>query len=284
MCSEWRQQENVMALDRKKLQKKRAKKAAKRKAVVAAKKPPMISGRLSAGGRALSLAVSSPIHECLVAEELFDAGMGTVVMSRSMPDGRVGVSFFLLDVFCLGVKNAYFLAMPQDEYDYRLDTIRENETLQPVLPSFVRKLVEETEAYARNLGFSPHPDYQSAKKIFADIDATTCTDSFSFGKDGKPFFIAGPNDTPKKIEKILATLTKCCGPDGFDYMVGLQEVFDLDLEDENDMEDENDNEDDAAIEVEFVDIKEEVDIQEEKEKKRGFSLLRPSRWRSLFSK
>ena len=271
-----------MALNSKKLQKKRAKKAAKRKAIVAAKKTPMISGRLSTSPRALSLAVSSPLHECLVAKELFPAGIGTAVVSRSMPDGRIGASFFLLDVFCLGVKNAYFVAMPQEEYDYRLDTIASNETLQPVLPSFVRKLVEETEAYARDLGFSPHPDYQDAKKIFADIDATTCTDSFTFGKNGKPFFITGPHDTPKKIEKILATLTNRCGPGGFDYMVGLQDVFDLDMEDEDDMEDDLDmeDEDDEVIEVEFADVEEE-----EKEKKRGFSRIQPMQWyRSLFSK
>lgn len=65
-----------MALDRKKLQKKRAKKAAKRKTIVAAKKTAEISGRVATGGRALSLALTSPIHECLVAKELFDTGLG----------------------------------------------------------------------------------------------------------------------------------------------------------------------------------------------------------------
>jgi hypothetical protein len=245
-----------MALDRKKLQKKRAKKAAKRKAVVASKKTPVISGRVSSGGKALSLAMSSPIHECLMAEELFDGGMGTVVVSRSMPEGRIGASFFLLDVFCLGVKNAYFLAMPHDEYDYRLDTIKFNESLNPVPPSYARKLVEETEAYARDLGFEPHRDYQDAKKIFADIDAAACTDSFTFGKDGKPFFIAGPNDTPKKIEKIFETLTKRCGPGGFDYLVGLEDEFIEEDEFELDVEDEFDFADDETIEVEFTDLDE----------------------------
>jgi hypothetical protein len=247
-----------MALDRKKLQKKRAKKAAKRKAIVTAKKTPVISGRVATGGRALSLAASSPIHECLVAEELFETGLGTVVVSRSMPDGRIGVSFFLLDIFCLGIKNAYFLAMPQDEYDFQLDTIEFNETLQPVLPSYARKLVEETEAYASNLGFFPHRDYQNAKKIFADIDATTCTESFVFGKEGKPFFIAGPNDSPRKIEGILATLTKRCGPGGFDYLVGLED--DPDEFDEEEafelLEEALEFDEQDPFEVEFVDLDE----------------------------
>jgi hypothetical protein len=115
----------------------------------------------------------------------------------------------------------------------------------PIHPTYARKLVEGAEAYARELGFGPHPDYQLAKRIFADIDATACPTSFSFGKDGKPFFIVGPNDSPKKVKKILDTLTKCCGPDGFRYLVGVGEaeefaVEDSELEDEESFEEEED--------------------------------------------
>jgi hypothetical protein len=232
-----------MAIDPRKLQKKRAKKAAKRKAVVAAKKAAGGSGSFLAGGRSIALATGAPIHECLMPEEMFETGMGTVVVSRSLPNGQIGASFFLLDVFCLGVKNAYFLAMSPEEYDYRLGTIGQNETLTPIHPTCARKLVERAEAYARDLGFAPHPDYQLAKRIFADIDAAACPTSFTFGKDGKPFFIAGPNDTPKKVQKILNTLTKRCGPDGFHYMVGIGGELDFD--------------DDEEIEVEYEELEEE---------------------------
>ncbi|MFQ5825644.1 MAG: hypothetical protein ACE5JB_16520, partial [bacterium] len=74
-------------------------------------------------------------------------------------------------------------------------------------------------AYAKDLGFSPHPDYRIANKILGDIDPDVCPMSFEFGKDGKPFFIAGPYDTPKKCKMIMDTLTKRCGQDGFHYMV-----------------------------------------------------------------
>ena len=216
-----------MALSQKQRQKKRAKKAAKRKSAATAKKA---LGGLFGGARQMALAVNSPIHECLIARELFEAGMGTVVVSRSLPNGDLGASFFLLDVYCLGVKNAYFLNMPPEEYEVRLSAVSQNETLTVIHPTCARKLVEGAEAYARDLGFSPHPDYQVAKRIFGDIDALACPQSFPFGKDGKPFFIAGPTDTPKRIEKILNTLTKRCGPDGFHYMVGLGEEADFDDE------------------------------------------------------
>ena len=219
-----------MALDPRKRQKKLAKKAAKRKAAVAAKKATGGPSGLLVGAGQVALAASAPVHQCLMPQELFETGMGTVIVSRALPNGRIGASFFLLDVFCLGVKSAHFMAMSHEEYDYKLGEIGQNETLTPIHPACARKVVEQAEAYARDLGFAPHPDYQLAKRIMGDIDAAACPTSFTFGKDGKPFFIAGPSDTPARIEKIMATLTKRCGPDGFHYMVGMGGELDFDDE------------------------------------------------------
>ena len=69
------------------------------------------------------------------------------------------------------------------------------------------------------LGFPPHPDYQRARRIYGDIEATACLEHFVFGKNGKPFFMSGPSDTPARCRKIFDTLTKRCGPDGFHFVV-----------------------------------------------------------------
>jgi hypothetical protein len=236
-----------MALDQKKLQKKRAKKAAKRKAILAGKKTAQ-PGILAVGKRAMTLAATAPIHQCWMGEQMFTSGMGTVIISRVMPDGRIGTAFFLLDVYCLGVKNAYFLPMSRDQYKYRLDDLAFNETITPIQPAYARKLVEGAEAYARDLGFSPHSDYQLAKQIMNDINAAECSTQFTFGKDGQPFFIAGPHDTPKRIDKILATLNRRCGPNGFHYLLPLGGPLDFDDAD-------FDDDDDDALEVEFTEEK-----------------------------
>ena len=46
--------------------------------------------------------------EALRSATLFDSGCGHLVVSRFKGDGRVEAGFFLLDVFCLGVKDAGF--------------------------------------------------------------------------------------------------------------------------------------------------------------------------------
>jgi hypothetical protein len=154
---------------------------------------------------------------------LFDIGLGTVVISRAMPNGNFGVGFFLLDVYCLGAKNAHFTVATPDEYAYRLEKISVHEELENIHPACTRKLIEESIAYAKYLGFKPHPDYFIAKKIFGDIDSNTCPVKFEFGRDGKPFYASGPSDTPEKSRKIIDQLMKKCGPDGFNYIGNIGE-------------------------------------------------------------
>ncbi len=79
--------------------------------------------------------------------------------------------------------------------------------------------VEDGIAFAKNIGFEPHKDYKYANKLFGDVDATDCTETFTFGKDGKPYYISGPYDSQQKIDKIQQTLMKNCGEGNFDFMV-----------------------------------------------------------------
>jgi hypothetical protein len=210
-----------MSLDEKKRQKKLAKKAAKRKAKLSDRKDSHISG--SAGTQDIALALNSPVHECIIPEGLFEVGIGNILISRKMPGGKVAFSIFLLDVYCLGVKNAYFFIMSQSEYDDKIKSIKQNADFESLSPECVRKLVESAEAYARALGFNPHPDYHTARNIFGDIDAEKCPMQFEFGKDGRPLFISGPNDSHAKCMKIMETLTKSCGPGKFQYMIGVNQ-------------------------------------------------------------
>ena len=41
-------------------------------------------------------------------------------------------------------------------------------------------------------------------------------------KDGKPWFIAGPHDTPSRCRQVLGTLEKSCGSGRFEYIVPVE--------------------------------------------------------------
>ncbi len=207
-----------MALSEKQKQKKRQQRAQKRKKVAAARQP------LSMAGSARAMAkfyARFPVHEVLCPGDLDDVGIGNLLLSRKRPDGLLGVSFFLVDKRCLGVKDAFFREMEEEEYFAAKQSALYSRPVEPVAmhPACLRKLVESAVDYARDLGFPPHQDYAAAQEIFGDIDASACPTRFEFGVEGKPLFIAGPNDSFAKSRRIIKQLEKRCGPG--DYVTWL---------------------------------------------------------------
>ena len=167
----------------------------------------------------IALAANAPIHECLVPANLFERGIGNLVFSRSLPEGRMALAMFLLDVFCLGVKDTFFAVVGRDEYDRRLRSWRESESLQRIDPACLRKLVEGGVVYARELGFNPHADYVVVHKIFGDVEAAACPSHFQYGHAGKPFYISGPHETPTQVRTIVDQLQRRLGSGNFEYLV-----------------------------------------------------------------
>ena len=176
-------------------------------------------GEAGAMAPQIATAANAPIHEALVPAKLFELGMGNLVFSRSLPDGRIALAVFLLDIFCLGVKNAFVAIVARDEYAKRLRSWSPTEILQPMQPTCFRKLVEGGVAYAHELGFNPHVDYDVARQIFGDVQATDCPTHFEYGHDGKPFYISGPHETAAQVRNIMEHLERRLGPGNFDYLV-----------------------------------------------------------------
>jgi hypothetical protein len=161
-----------------------------------------------------------PIHEALVSKKLFEIGMGHLVFSRVLPDGRIAIAAFLLDVYCRGVKDAFVSMLSKGEYAVQRNKWNSDEGLEPVEPACFRKLVEGGVAYARDLGFSPHEDYAVARQLLGDVLATECSKTFTYGRDGKPFYVSGPHDTAERVEDDLEQLEERVGRGNFDFLVG----------------------------------------------------------------
>lgn len=211
-----------MTLNAKSLQKKRAKKAAKRKQAQKS-----ASGLAGLFGFAQEWAAAShaPVADVWVPAQLFDRGIGSVWLSRALPDGDYAITSFLLDTYCLGVKDALYQIVDARKYAELMEQIQHSPDapLQREHPAYVRKLVERAEAYARDLGFEPHKDYKVAKLLFGDIEAGSCPASFTFGQDGKPLYYAGPHDSPTFQRRVIRQLEKRCGAEGYHFLTSMPE-------------------------------------------------------------
>lgn len=209
-----------MAIDPRKRQKKLERKKAKDKA---RHKGLAVRPATSAAHR-FERTAHGRVIDAFVAGDLWEQGIGNVTLVRELGADRVAFACFLVDIFCLGVKDVFFDVVSRGEYVRTLrDKLDRDLGIEQQTPEFLRKLVEESVAYARSLGLDPHADYQQARIIFGDIDASACTEEFKFGREGKPCFISGPHDTPARCARIVRTLTEQCGEGNFDMVLQVSD-------------------------------------------------------------
>jgi hypothetical protein len=181
-------------------------------------------GRLAlTGDRArMELAVDHgwPVVHARVGTTIWTEGIGMAVMARRGPQGTHVVSVFLIDAWCLGVKEAFVWVGEEAAAREKLREVWQRDPeASDQSPAYIRKLVEEAIGYSLELGLAPHPGCLLAQMIFGDIDPDECEDEFEFGKEGQPFFVAGPYDSEAHRRHIVDTLHKSCGPDGFHFVL-----------------------------------------------------------------
>lgn len=194
---------------------KRAKKAQRRKQVVAQKRRAE-EFEASLPARVLR-AAHTPIQHCYLTESLFDIGVGTLVLARGATPYHLALSTFLIDVFCLGIKDVMFKPVEREVLERYIAMADAGSPMVSVDPSYARKLLRELAAWSQAIGFAPHQDFATVERIFGDVSADSSEAVFRFGRDGKPFYIPGPSDTVPLIRRRMGQLQKLLGDDGFGF-------------------------------------------------------------------
>jgi len=140
------------------------------------------------------------------------AGIALVLVARAARHDRVSVCGYLVDTFCLGVKNAI-----GPEKMHRRDVLGFVRTYFAAFPApalrapieLARHLVHGAVTFAAALGFEPHPDFAAVRGHLGDL-GEPC--AITFGRRGRPLYVAGPHDDPTRV---MRTLEASVGRDGF---------------------------------------------------------------------
>ncbi len=205
-------------MSKKHVQQKRAAKAARRKKLLTERRKAAIAeSQISLATRIRRMA-GAPIHSCLISEALSELGKGYLLLARKAADGRMAMATFLLDLYCLGVKDVILRVDEPSEIESFIEAVGEVQPMIAIEPTRARKLLHDLVAWSRSIGLAPHPDYAAAEPLFGDVPADPGDASFPFGQDGKPFLMPGPDDTPARIRKWIEALRRTVGDGGFDYM------------------------------------------------------------------
>ena len=148
---------------------------------------------------------------------LWEQGIGNCLIARQLPDGRIAFANFLVDTYCLGVKDAFCEIVSLGQYRNLKAEVDNVGRLKAVPPEQFAKFIFDAIDYAADIGFEPHRDFYPAELLLEGIDTSACTEQFEFGKDGKPFYIQGPNDSPSRAAAIMKKVQR----DGGHYLISL---------------------------------------------------------------
>jgi len=149
------------------------------------------------------------------AERTGHSGLVTVLVARDRGGSTAGVCFYLVDTWCLGLKNA---AGPRSMDRRRLGGFIQqifstwDEPAVQVPLELGRQIVHGAIGYARELGFEPHADFGRAAGYLGAWDGEC---ELAFGRDGKPMYISGPHDDG---ERIIRKLHRKLGDANYDFV------------------------------------------------------------------
>jgi hypothetical protein len=176
---------------------RRAAKANRRKAIVAQKRKAEAVVGTQAGQAAQAAAL--PIQRCLLTQSMFEVGLGSLILARGVRSGALTVAVFLLDSFCLGVKDVIFRSMTPQQLDAWVASLSSATSVAPVDPAYARKLLHDLVRWSAARGFPPARDFAAAERLFGTVDPRTCDATFEFGMQGKPLYIGNLEDSPWEV-------------------------------------------------------------------------------------
>lgn len=170
-----------------------------------------------------------PIADCFVdtncAESLLEgnsnnnnpsSGLGLVFVARSTARNRFQVCNYLIDYWCLGVKDTLGPRnLNSSKYEQFIDASYDNflDGYRKITIEQARAIVFGAADYAAKLGFTPHKDFQKSRSLLGEWNGQP---QLKFGRNGKPYYVDGPYDNQ---QKIIQTLKKNVGEGNFDFML-----------------------------------------------------------------
>lgn len=122
--------------------------------------------------------------ECYVNDDWAESGMANVQVVGHAPGGQLAHAAFLIDVWCVGLKDAYgHRQILRSEFDDHLDRMNEQLDMVRIPDAEAKRLVGGGIQFARRNGFRLPPHHDRWVSIFGKL-SDAVVDLTDFGIDG----------------------------------------------------------------------------------------------------
>ena len=169
-------------------------------------------------GRAIEL------YKSYISPEWEENGIANVLVTRRKRNGELIGVMFLVDTFCLGVKDVSLIPpMDEDEMWDKLKKFNDHIGLEEIPYVEAHNIIYGAVAFAEDAEIPPCKDFEWASGILEEDTDDIPLIEYEFGKDGKYCLFLDSDDIEAK--KWIPALEKCLG-DKFTYIVDGETAFD----------------------------------------------------------
>lgn len=156
------------------------------------------------------------IGKCYRDSHLFDIGEGYVVVSRLHTGGKISFACYLVDTYCIGVKDSmYKLRTEKEEFDYILESLSKTNELEECSYEEAHNIVYGAVDFAEEIDIAPDDSFKLTKYMLEEDTEDVPLIEYEFGKDGRHFLVATDQ---YNASKYLPKLKQAYGND-FKYIV-----------------------------------------------------------------
>ncbi len=149
-----------------------------------------------------------PLYECRINSDWKESGLANIIVARCHSNGNVTACSYLVDTYCLGVKDSvFFFSRSAQEYQELIEYYNEQFQFDKVDYALVHNIILAAEEYAEELGFMPCKIYQQTTRFMLDEDNDDIElMEIECGIDGQPALIFTGEEDVATINRLKARL------------------------------------------------------------------------------
>ncbi|WP_294301060.1 hypothetical protein [uncultured Chryseobacterium sp.] len=168
---------------------------------------------------------SLEIDRCYLVGDV-EIGKLQVIISRKHKTGNITAGFYLVDLWCMGIKDSFFdFNLTESDFGLLLESLYDRADLTEVDYVQAHNIIYAAYEYALNLGIKQSPVFEKTTKYLLEEDNDDIPlIEIECGRDDRPFYQQG-GESAAEASKVIRTLEKSVGKGGFDYQLIAENSF-----------------------------------------------------------
>ena len=141
-----------------------------------------------------------PIYKCYISPDWREAGEAHVIVSRINQRGDIVAASYLVDLFCLGVKQTYWNIV--DEKDLQQFVGDSDQFVEISYPE-VHNLILGAIEFAEEAGIEPAADFALTQYVLSEDTDDIELIEYEYGYQGKHHLVIGEDGAERKFLSVL---------------------------------------------------------------------------------